>query len=138
MKVETFIVMRHYITKLGAVSLLVSGVLFAILQMEGQQLLHEKVLWFQLFFVVFTYMSHRLSNIFLENHSEHYHLFYLASMTFRVLFTLSTVLVGLVMGIEQPEQFALNIVGLYLFYTVFEISAVLTNLQTETKLVVAK
>ncbi|MFY7908101.1 MAG: hypothetical protein ACOVO2_01035 [Emticicia sp.] len=91
--------------------------------------LHSKRWLILGFFVAFSFLMHRLIDMGLQGKDKNIIMFYLAATVLRLILSLGFIGFELYRGLQQQELFILNFFVLYLFYTVFEIWNLSSNLR---------
>lgn len=81
------------------------------------------------FFVGFSFLMHRLIEMGLQGKDKNIIIFYLSATVLRLILSLAFIGFELYRGLQQQELFILNFFVLYLFYTVFEIWNLSSNLR---------
>jgi len=86
-----------------------------------------------IFFFIQSIVVHILFKLGEEHLDLSIPLLVMATMTIRVLTSLMFVGTYIVMGVNDPTNFVITFFAIYLFYFVFEIITVLSNLRTNLK-----
>jgi len=94
-----------------------------------EYLLHPKKWLILGFFVTFSVLFHRVIEFGLREKQKNFIPFYLATVVLRLILCVIFIGVELYLGLQQQELFILNFFVLYLFYTVFEIWNLSSNLR---------
>lgn len=117
---------RNFLLLFVALSLIIYF-LQNILKMEQ---IHEKVWYLQTFFFFISIISHMISSIGIKRSGE-LHIFYMASMGVRMLFSMVFIFACVYFFQEKPFFLVVNFFILYLVYTSFEIYFLLRTLRPD-------
>lgn len=112
-----------------APSLILFLVLFLVKLSPLQYFLHSKIWIIFAFFVALDFLVKMLVEQGMTNNRESFIQFYLASVVLRFILLLIFVGFGLYMYKENQNLFVVNVFVLYLFFTIFEISTLLSKLR---------
>lgn len=112
-----------------AISFILFIVLFLVKLSPFKEYLHEKIWVIFAFFVALDFLVKMLVEQGMSNKRENFIQFYLASVVLRFLLLLVFVGFGLYMYKENQNLFVVNVFVLYLFFTIFEISTLLSKLR---------
>jgi cobalamin biosynthesis protein CobD/CbiB len=88
--------------------------------------------WIQGYSIVITCVSHWLTSKGLSKRND-FHLYFMGSMTIRMLAALFFLLVFVLYLTENQEVFVINFIVAYFAYTGFEIYYLLTNLRPDSE-----
>jgi len=85
------------------------------------------------FFVAYSFLFNRVMEIGFREKNKNFIQFYLATIALRLILSIIFIGIELFMGLEQQELFVANFFVLYLFYTVFEILNLNSNLRRNSE-----
>ena len=117
------------IFKKYALSFILFIVLFLVKLSTWQHFLHSKIWIIFAFFVALDFLIKMLVEQGMSNKRENFVQFYLASVVLRFILLLVFIGFGLYMYKENQNLFVVNVFVLYLFFTIFEISTLLSKLR---------
>lgn len=120
-----------------AKTLILTGVLIIVFFLAGAlgltNLLHPQK-WIILgFFVSYSFLFNRVKELGFRDKKKNFIQFYLATIALRLILSIIFIGVELYLGIRQQELFVANFFVLYLFYTVFEILNLNSNLRRNSE-----
>lgn len=123
----------HYFGGFFLLVFITSALLFIISQTGPEGIAHP--LWWveQLYFLVIGSIAHLINRLGLKKYQDSLHLFYLGSLTIRLLTALIFITVLLVNVKYSRSALAFDFLGLYLLYSWFEIYFLLRNLRANLK-----
>ena len=117
------------ILKKYAVSYVLFIVLFLVKLSPLQHVLHDKIWVIFAFFVALDFLVKILVEQGMAKKRENFIQFYLTSVVLRFILLLVFMGFGLYRYKENQNLFVLNVFVLYLFFTIFEISILLSKLR---------
>ncbi|MDB5272960.1 MAG: hypothetical protein JWO58_1327 [Chitinophagaceae bacterium] len=88
--------------------------------------------WIQAYSVIITLISHLLTSKGLSKRND-FHLYFMGSMTIRMLAALFFLLIFVLYLSDKQEVFVINFIVAYFAYTGFEIYYLLTNLRPDSE-----
>jgi hypothetical protein len=94
-----------------------------------KQFMHPKTWFIFAFFASIDFLVHTLAEKGLENKSENFIQFYLASMVLKLVFTLVFTGIFLYLFPENRRELVFTVFAFYLCFTVFEILIILRKLR---------
>lgn len=106
------------------------SILIFFLQWRECPFVYPNIWIIQVFFLILTILAHFISNMGLKNKKD-FHIFYLLSMTVRLMCCMIFVLIILFFTSDNHVKFVAGFFALYLVYTSFEIYFLLRNLQAD-------
>lgn len=123
----------HYFGGFFLLVFITSALLFIISRTGPEGVVHP--LWWidQLYFLVIGSIAHAINGLGLRKYKDSLHLFYMGSLTLRLLTALIFITVLLINVKDSRSILAFDFLGLYLLYTWFEIYFLLRNLRANFK-----
>jgi hypothetical protein len=123
------IILRHALR----LSLITAGIVLLLMVLKnytGTPIIHTNYLTIVLFLYVMTLITSGFVLAGIRRHREQFNAFFFSAMIFRFFASIIFILVMVLMGMEAPLFFVLDFFVLYLFYQVFEIISLMTNLRS--------
>ncbi|MBA4849247.1 hypothetical protein [Emticicia sp. BO119] len=118
-------------------TLILTGILIIVFFLANtiglDHLLHPQKWVILSFFVAYSFLFNRLIEMGFKEKSKNFIPFYLASVAFRLILSIIFIGIELYMGLQQQELFIANFFVLYLFYTIFEIWNLNSNLRQNSE-----
>jgi hypothetical protein len=118
-------------------TLILTGVLiivFFVADATGLgHLLHQQKWVILSFFVAYSFLFNRLIELGFREKRKNFIPFYLSSVALRLLLSIIFIGIELYRGLQQQELFVINFFVLYLFYTIFEIWNLNSNLRQNSE-----
>ncbi len=108
---------------------MVAIVFFLAESLGIKHLIHSKSWHILAFFFSIYYLSDLLNSIGLKDKNKNFISFHLASVAIKLLMSMVFVAVFLFLKVDNSKIFIFNFFALYLFFTVFEIYRLSTNLR---------
>ncbi len=123
----------HYFGGFFLLVFITSALLFTVTITGPESWAHP--LWWigQLYFIVIGVSAHLINNFGLKNYKDSLHLFYMGSLTLRLLTAMIFITVLLINVKYKRPVLAFEFLGLYLLYSWFEIYFLLRNLRANLK-----
>jgi hypothetical protein len=85
------------------------------------------------FFVAYSFLFNRIIELGFKEKRKNFIPFYLATVALRLLLSIIFIGIELYRGLQQQELFVANFFVLYLFYTIFEIWNLNSNLRQNSE-----
>ncbi|GAB3541786.1 hypothetical protein GCM10027443_41590 [Pontibacter brevis] len=108
-------------------------VIGALLQFTGYALVHPLVWYTLIFFIFITGFTYYLVALGNKNDPENLHVYYFASMGFRMVLSLGVVALYVYFFKENRLMFVFNFFAFYFLFTGFEVYSLLSNLRPNLK-----
>ena len=96
-------------------------------------LLHQQKWVILSFFVAYSVLFNRIIELGFKEKRKNFIQFYLATVALRLLLSIIFIGIELYRGLQQQELFVANFFVLYLFYTIFEIWNLNSNLRQNSE-----
>lgn len=125
--------MTKGLIRITVFSLFLVFVQYVAAQIVSVDLLHPYLLWILVFFWIVSLGMHVLSHVAHDALDMDMTLILLAGVTGRLLIAIIAMVTVALFGVENKSLFIINFAAVYLFYLVFEISSVLSNLRSNLK-----
>ena len=118
-------------------TLILSGVLIIVFFLADAiglgYLLHQQKWVILSFFVAYSVLFNRIIELGFKEKRKNFIQFYLATVALRLLLSIIFIGIELYRGLQQQELFVANFFVLYLFYTIFEIWNLNSNLRQNSE-----
>jgi hypothetical protein len=95
--------------------------------------IHPSMPWIIAFYWVQSSIIHALVNFAKNTLETDFSIILIGGFTLRLITALMVVIIVVFVGMENHEMYIINFFAVYLFYLVFEIVTVLSNLRTNLK-----
>ncbi|WP_162054094.1 hypothetical protein [Pontibacter pamirensis] len=118
---------------LAIITAVLCVVIGALLQFTGYALVHPLIWYTLLFFIFITGFTYYLIELGNKNDPGSLHVYYLASMGFRMVLSIGVVLLYVYFFKENRLMFVFNFFALYFLFTGFEVYSLLSNLRPNLK-----
>jgi O-antigen/teichoic acid export membrane protein len=112
-------------------SIILAIVLFLVQHFHYDAWIHPYIWYILSFFVMLSFLIHRLMEYGLRNNREKFVTFYLSTIVGRLILSIIFIGIFLYSGLTDSFTFVLNFFALYLFYTCFEIYGLYCNLRRD-------
>jgi len=112
-------------------SLLLAIVLFLVQRFGNTTWIHPYIWYILVFFVMLSFLIHRLMEYGLRNNREKFVTFYLSTIVGRLILSIIFIGIFLYSGLTDSFTFVINFFALYLFYTCFEIYGLYCKLRSD-------
>lgn len=96
-------------------------------------LLHQQKWVILSFFIAYSLLFNRIIELGFKEKRKNFIPFYLSSVALRLILSIVFIAIELYRGLEQQELFIANFFVLYLFYTIFEIWNLNSNLRQNSE-----
>lgn len=116
--------------KLTGFTLGIALLLFLLKHFTATPLVHDSYMSLLLFMYLLSLASSVFVLYGVRNHREQFNAFFFPAMIFRLFASIIYIVVVVLMGLEHPLFFVLDFFVLYLFFQVFEITSLMTNLRS--------
>ncbi|WP_337042221.1 hypothetical protein [Emticicia sp. 17c] len=120
-----------------AKTLILTGVLIIVFFLADfiglGYLLHPQKWVILSFFVAFSFLFHRIIELAFREKRKNFVQFYLSTIVLRLFMSIIFIGIELYVGLKQQELFVINFFVLYLFYTIFEIWNLSSNLRQNSE-----
>lgn len=118
-------------------TLILTGVLIIVFFVADTvgigHLLHQQKWVILSFFIAYSFLFNRLIELGFKEKRKNFIPFYLASVGLRLILSIIFIGIELYRGLEKQELFIINFFALYLFYTIFEIWNLNSNLRQNSE-----
>lgn len=118
-------------------TLILSGVLIIVFFLADATglgyLLHQQKWVILSFFVAYSFLFNRIIELGFKEKRKNFIPFYLATVALRLVLSIIFIGIELYRGLEKQELFVANFFALYLFYTIFEIWNLNSNLRQNSE-----
>ena len=118
-------------------TLILTGVLIIVFFLADAigigYLLHQQKWVILSFFVAYSVLFNRIIELGFKEKRKNFIQFYLATVALRLLLSIIFIGIELYRGLQQQELFVANFFVLYLFYTIFEIWNLNSNLRQNSE-----
>ena len=96
-------------------------------------LLHPQKWIILTFFVAYSFLLHRLIELGFRENRKNFIQFYLTTVVLRLILSVIFIGIELYIGLQQQQLFIIDFFALYLFYTIFEIWNLSSNLRQNSE-----
>ena len=112
-------------------SIILAIALFLVQRFVNPIWIHPHIWYILVFFVMLSFLIHRLMEYGLRNNREKFVTFYLSTIVGRLILSIIFIGIFLYSGLTDSFTFVINFFALYLFYTCFEIYGLYCNLRRD-------
>lgn len=123
----------RFFRNLALLTAVICVVIGALVQFTGYTLVHPLTWYTLVFFIFITGFTYYLIELGNKNDPGSLHVYYLASMGFRMVLSLAVVALYIYFYKEHRLMFVFNFFALYFLFTGFEVYSLLSNLRPNLK-----